>query len=437
MQNMLKNIIFYSIIKEKVKFYLNPHTTLYYYNPPYISRPLVKKSLKKWAKKLETAVIIAEYNPFHNGHKYLADKARELGFTHIAAVMSGSFTQRGEAALLSKFDRARAALLSGVDLVAELPVTCAVSSAERFARGGVYIADSLGADALLFGSECGDLKQLLLTVDLLNDEKTDRLIKENLTKGMTYAAARHSALKDAAGGDVPSDPNDNLGIEYISAIKKLHSNLTPIAVKREGAGHDSPVSLGNSCSASYIRESVLKGNIQKIKPFMPELSFEILEKSAAEGKIADFKRLHTALLYKLRTMEVEDFARLPDISEGLENRLFSAARTAADYNDFLFSVKSKRYTLSRIRRIAVNALLGITKSDYQITPDYIRILGLNDRGAEILKSPAVKLPVVTKPTLLKNNPLFKIEARAADIFGLAFKNPQKCGTDFTNGIIKF
>ena len=389
--------------------------------------------------------IVAEFNPFHNGHKYIVDTLKANGENTITAVMSESFVQRGECACMSPYERTKAALLNGVDLVLSLPVPYATASAERFALGGVTVLGSMGCiDVLGFGSECGDVECLTKCAKVITAEEFSPLLENRLSEGLSFPTARQKALRDmygAAFADALSSPNDLLGVEYIKAIDKNKFPIKPIAIKRVGVSHDSNEVSVNFCSASAIRSFLKNGN--EIKEFMPEESFEILNEAVLSGNApADFTKLENAILYKLRTMSIDDFKKIPDVSEGLEYRFFEAVRNSVTLTEILEKVKTKRYTHSRLRRIVLCALLGITEEYTDIPVPYVRVLGFNEKGAEVLKQAknTATLPIVTKSSDIKYldenaKKIFELECKARDIFSLCLPVPQVCGKEMTDKLI--
>ena len=289
--------------------------------------------------------IICEFNPFHKGHKYLIDTIKKNG-GDVICVMSGSYVQRGECAVYSKSDRAKTALENGADLVIELPTELSTLSAQGFAEAGNALLEATGVcDTIAFGAECGDVRELLKIAGEIKNRDSE--IKAELEKGVSYPTAR----KNAVASPLLDTPNNILAIEYLSC-----TSLKPFCVKRIGKGHDSD---DKEYSASEIRKT--------------------LDKSS----IADIYNIERAILAKLRTMNAEDFALIDDVSEGLENRIGQAVKTAGSLDELYESVKTKRYTHSRIRRIVLRAFLGIDKSTPKM-PLYIRILGFNTRGEELL-----------------------------------------------------
>jgi len=386
--------------------------------------------------------IVSEYNPFHSGHKYHIEKTRENGATHIVAVMSGNFVQRGECAVFEKHSRAAAALANGVDLVLELPIAFATATARTFARGAVFILNSLGCiNELSFGSECGDVKALAEVSQALNSEKIQAVLRSGLDEGMTFAAAREAAVRELLGekADILKCPNDTLAVEYISAIYDMKSSIIPFAVKREGAGHDSKQVEKGFCSASMIREQLLCGKTENIFLPSPEIYMSEIKNSRAP---VNYNTLERAILCRLRTMSAQEIAQAPDISEGIENRIFNAVRSSSSLEELYCMAKTKRYPLARIRRIVLHCFLGITALDSRDNPPYIRVLGMNESGMEILREARSKasLPLIMRAGDIERlddyaRRTFELECRAADIFSLAMPNPLPCGTEQTGNVI--
>ena len=384
---------------------------------------------------MKISSLICEYNPFHNGHKYIIEKMRENGSDIIIACMSGNFTQRGDLAVFDKYSRTRTALENGIDLVIELPVTYACATAEKFAFGGVYTLNSVGCtDAIYFGSECGDIDSLKETADILQSPELSDKIKYHLSLGQTFAKARENAVAEISeiSADILKSPNNILGIEYIKALNKLNSPISPKTIQRIGSEHDSTITTQNFASASLIRQMIYENNTDYFN-YIPQKNIP---------EIHQLSKLETAFLYKLRTMSIEDFANLPDISEGLENRLYSAVKNACSIEEILQTVKTKRYTLARLRRILLHAFLNISRKDCDILPQYIKILGFTQNGKNILRimRDTATLPVIMRYSDVKKlSPtaqyLYEIENRCDDIYALSSETPSKCGNNMTSNII--
>lgn len=389
--------------------------------------------------------IVAEFNPFHNGHKYLIDSIKNNGENTVTVVMSESFVQRGECACVSPNARTRMALECGADLVISLPVPYATASAERFALGGLSVLGGLGCvDALAFGSESNNAEMLKKCADVLVSEKLSEALEKYLNEGVSFPVARQKAVEETNGKEIAeilSSPNNILGVEYIKAINKLGLNMDINPITREGVAHDSEEVNGAFCSASAIRD-MLENN-QSPDVFLPEESLNILNEEIKNQKApASYSKLETAILYRLRSMSVEDFKALPDVSEGLEYRLFDAVKTSLCLEEILEKVKTKRYTHSRIRRIIVCAFLGVKKDDVMAPVPFIRVLGFNEKGAKILKKAkeTATLPIVTKSSEInalgeKAKRVFELECFARDMFSLALPVRDEFGKEMTDKLI--
>ena len=378
--------------------------------------------------------IIAEFNPFHNGHQALLQKAKETG--EVVCVMSGNFVQRGDLAIADKRLRAKAALAGGADLVLELPVVYAMSTAQNFALGGVAALAAAGCDTLMFGSECADFKKLTDAAERLESDDYRQTLSELLASGLGFAAARDVA---ASLGDLLKGANDNLAIEYIAAAKRLGVAFTFVPFARKGVSHDEKAPDGQFASASFLREKLLAGDRAFCKAYMPAYSLDPIR----ENEIADIGRLERAILAVLRQKTKEEIARLPDISEGIENRIFSAIRVATSVEELYNTVKTKRYSFSRVRRLILSAFLGVDDRFFLKKPPYIRVLGMNDTGETIVRDRAKNSLI---PLLLRAGEaealssdakqLLLWEAAASDLFSLGTKTPRPCGEDYTAKIIK-
>ncbi|MGN0687651.1 MAG: nucleotidyltransferase family protein [Oscillospiraceae bacterium] len=377
---------------------------------------------------MKTAAVICEYNPFHYGHRYQLDKTRELGATHIVAVMSGNFTQRGDAAVFDKYSRARTAIENGADLVLELPTWFSLSSAEGFARGAVGIIEALGCVELLsFGSECGDIAALKEAAGASEYVLHTDEFSERMRQGASFPMALAKTVLDYYTQDVYevlSSPNNTLGVEYIKALDDIGSAIQPVTIRRDGADHDSDEEAERFASASLIRKRILGG--EDYSAFAPVVS----------EPTADIRRLETAILAKLRSMRPSDFDSVYDAAQGLGERLYKAVRRACSLDELYFLAKTKRYTLARIRRAVLCSFLEIDKKLLCEPPAYIRILGMNGRGREILAAAQCGLPIdASLKALMKQSREAHrqgaMEERWGDIYSLAFEKPRRCGYEFT------
>lgn len=386
--------------------------------------------------------IICEYNPFHNGHLYHIRETRKNGATHIVAVMSGNFVQRGDTAIMDKLERARLAVRSGADLVIELPVQYCLSSAEKFAEGAVWLLDSLGAvDEISFGSECGDTEKLskaLSTIEAVALNRSDE-IRDIMEKGYTYPRALSAVISgvDEAAASIVSEPNNLLAIEYMRALKRFSSPIKPFTIKRKIASHDGVTANDGFASASYIRGKISAGHgAELIREFTTSIWTDAVSQAVRNGETADISRLERIILYKLRTSSAKEISEISDVGQGLENRLYGA-RMAGSLEELLFTVKTKRYTMARIRRILLSLLIGVTKGDMTHLPPYGRILAINERGREILSAAKGKarLPYATSISKLsQKNSIAKrfaeLEIRASDVYGLALETVTSAQKDY-------
>ncbi len=382
--------------------------------------------------------IIAEFNPLHSGHKYIIDCARGESGNTVVAVISGNFVQRGDTAVISKSKRAEAALLCGVDIVAELPVLWSMSTAQNFALGGVWQLYALGCDEIVFGSECGDIEKLMSAAEILCSDRFNTLVCERVATGITFAAARQSAAEELGiEAGLLQNPNDNLGIEYICAAKRLNINIGFRAVKRVGAGHDSNQIKGGYVSASFIRQRLTSGEIGFAERYMPSELRGLIN----ADNISDIGRIERAILAVLRTKTEEELKNLPDISEGIENKMMFSLRVADQLDTLYNMIKTKRYTMARVRRLVLSAFLGLDKRFFMTTPPYVRLLGFSPDGAAHLKHTPSFSPIITRASQIKEldnaaKEVFETECRATDLYALTFEKANVCGAEYSAKLLK-
>ena len=381
---------------------------------------------------MTVAGVIAEYNPFHRGHAWqLGEIRRRLGAdAGIVVCMSGNFVQRGDFAVLNKHARAEMALAGGVDLVLELPTPWACAGAERFAQGGVAALAGAGVVThLAFGSECGDLELLSAAADVLEDPVYDAGLVRFTGEGMTFAAARQAAAgvllerrgKGAAVGCL-TRPNDILAVEYLLALRG--TGLQPMALPRIGAAHDSREE-NEYPSASAVRETLRRGG--DWREMLPEASVRILSREIEAGRAPVFlENCQRAVLARLRPMGEEDFLPYDGGNEGLYHRFYSVVHSAVSVEEILQAAKTKRYPLARLRRMLLQSYLGVPQAAQGETPPYLRVLGANGQGRELLgrMRKEASLPVVTKPGHVRRlgaeaQRIFDLEARCTDLYVLA------------------
>lgn len=352
---------------------------------------------------MKTVGIIVEYNPFHNGHKYHIEKTKELtGAQGVVALMSGNFVQRGEPALCDKYTRAKSALLGGADLVVELPCLYSCQSAEYFAKGAVEILEAMKCDFISFGMEEDNLQKLQKIAKKM--QNPDYNFKQKIDTFLKSGDSYPKAIAKATGSDAINTPNNILAIEYLKAIK----TMTPIGIKRQGSEHD------GKGSASDIRAKLLSE--ENIESLVPKTTYDILK----TAKLVDKDALNAIVLYKLRSMSAEEISLLPDVTEGLENRIKEACNKALTLEELLELVKTKRYTMARLRRICTNALLGIKKTDLGQNPQYIKVLGMNNTGMKIIDKlkKDCPLPLIVKTADADMCNMLKRDLWASDIYSI-------------------
>lgn len=379
---------------------------------------------------MKTAGIICEYNPFHRGHAWQIAEARRLlgAETAVVCAMSGSFVQRGDFAAVRAYARAEAAVRGGADLVLELPLPWAISSAEGFARGGVMTLAATGlVDTLVFGSECGDAASLRHAAEALLREDFPAVLRGELAKGLSFAAARESAARALIGddADVLACPNDILGVEYCKALIESGSSIAPLALLRRAVGHDEGAAEGYA-SASYIRALLVRG--EDASAYMTEESAVIYEREKKAGRApVMMANVERAILARLRAMGEEDFALYDSGNEGLYRRFAEAAHTAPSIDALLGAVKTKRYAYARLRRMLLAAYLGVTAADMPRRMPYLRVLSFNERGRAVLKrmKRTAHAPVLIKSADVRAlgeqaQRLFSLTARAEDQYVLAY-----------------
>ncbi len=356
--------------------------------------------------------IICEYNPLHLGHqKQLQAVRREFGpDCGIVCLMSGNYVQRGQPAVLDKSVRAEAAVLSGADLVLELPLTVSLSSAEGFAAGGVRILSPI-CDGLCFGAETGDRDSLMGTAQALLSPRFSGFLREGLDRGLSFPAARQQALANMGLSDaLVSQPNDILGVEYCKAILSQGSHLVPYPIHRPGSYHASEADAENP-SATALRRRMLNG--ESWLEYVPQEARAVFRDAPLHSLAAGER----AVLSLLRTMTEEEFQALPFGSEGLWRKFMHACRQRNSLENILVAVKSKRYTRTRLDRMAMCAALGLTHQDMEQPPPYTRVLAFNHKGRAILKDVKGRAPLLHAGEAVCH-PYWEIEQRAQDLYAL-------------------
>lgn len=401
--------------------------------------------------------IVSEYNPFHNGHLMHLQKSKELTHTDFTiAVMSGNFVQRGDTSIVDKWTKAEMALKSGVDLVIELPTLYAISSAENFADGAIKILNSLGiVDYVSFGSEIGEITPLDDVASVLYKEPKEfsSLIIRQLRSGLSYPKARELAIQMYFGSsqkytDVLENPNNILGIEYLKSLKRLKSPITPITLKRKYSDYNSNDIKSGIASATAIRTMLQKGkNIHYVVPYE---TYELLEEKKKYGQIIPSLSIFSKeIIYTLRKMTLSEIATLPDVSEGLENKIKAAANTSNNLEELILKIKSKRYTQSRIQRILLYALLNISEKDITMSKKqmpYIRVLGFNKNGKKIISAIANQNPklqiIVSVKKFMENNTdkhlhtMISKDIFSSNVYTLGYEYNSTANLDYTHKVVE-
>ena len=407
--------------------------------------------------------IIAEYNPFHNGHSYhIQNTKAQTGADFVVAVMTGNFTQRGNTSVINKWEKAKMALNGDADLVIELPTIYSISSAENFASGAVKILNELGiVDTISFGMEANDVSTLNNIANVLVNESPEykTILEHELGKGNSFPKARENALMMYLNdikryANVVKGSNNILAIEYLKALKKQKSSIVPFGVKREKVYYNSTKIIDEYASATGIRNLLLHNQLEEVRKVMPSKSYSILLNNLRQGTyVLDIIAYNDEIIYKLRSMTVKQIANLPDVSEGLEYLIKDVSNKTNNLIELINGIKSKRYTQTRIQRILLYALLGITKKDMEmskkITP-YIRVLGCSEKGKILLSQINSKAKVITslKKYEVSNknkrfcigkqkalNRMLEIDKTATDIYTIGYKKDSKAGLDYTKGLI--
>lgn len=374
--------------------------------------------------------VVGEFNPFHLGHfDHFTQSHAQLGQEDapVVCVMSGDFVQRGGPAVFDKHARAETAARCGADLVFELPLPWCCASAEKFAMGAVGLLDSLGVVThLSFGSEAGDLAPLTALAIAASEPENIEKIKAQMTEGMSFAAAREKVLHTVLGKEskLLQTPNNVLAVEYLKALFAYESKMIPITTARTGAQHDSISDDGSFRSASQLRAMMEAG--EDISAFVPEEARAMPGEQMAAGRgPVTMATMEEAILSRLRMRKPEDFAALPDATEGLDNRLYKAVCSEYSVEAVLSAVKTKRYPLSRLRRMVMCAALGIRGDMGQGRVPYARLLASTERGRGLLKEIEKHIPVITKPAAAKEldgeaRKIFELTAAARDFYVLGY-----------------
>lgn len=368
--------------------------------------------------------IISEFNPFHNGHKYLFDTARAEGAEAIVCVMSGNSVQRGEVALIDKYKRAEMALTQGADLVLELPFPFSSASAERFAAAGVSIASEF-AHTIYFGSESGNIDALRSAAAICTSDGFVDEYKNMLESGTGTARAYFDLIEKKTGCKYLS--NDILGIEYIKAALRLNLDISFSTTSRIGGAYaSSEIADGNLQSASAIRALISQGDFDKAREYMPSECYDILSKAISDGNVTDTSKLDTAIKLYFSMCDPAYISKCAECDMGIASRICSAAKECAS-GDIIDLLRTKRYTDARLRRAMLFSLIGVLEGDFAVLPKYTNLLAANARGRELLatKRKDAKMVVLAKAADIPNNAeaqrQAELSAKLDALFALALK----------------
>lgn len=388
-----------------------------------------------------TCGIVCEYNPFHNGHMYHIQKTKSEGAAFTACVMSGNFVQRGECAVIDKWQRALSAIKGGADIVLDLPIPWAVASAENFARGSVYILSAFGIDMLSFGSETEDKELLQLCANATENENVAALIRKYMSEGMNYPSALSEAVAEHYGENakkVISSPNSTLGVEYIKQLEIYAPDKDFLPVRRFGTDHDSENISDGFASASKIRSMVS----DDVSSLVPGFVNEMLRKNTEDGSLHTLSKAERAILSSLREMPKEEYTCYVTDDSGLASRIFEAVKGAKSLNELYEKAKSKNFTHARVRREVLNLYLRIPRDMCHKEPPYIKILAANERGLSLISKAKENsdLPLVTKHADRERisdfgKAVYDLQCTSTDKFSLMCDNIRPCGEEQRNSMI--
>lgn len=383
--------------------------------------------------------IISEYNPFHFGHLYhLNESISQTDTDFKVAIISGNFVQRGEPSIINKWKKAKVALSAGFDLVLELPTLYAISSAENFANGSIKIADQIKSNYISFGTESGDLEKLKKLSSLINKNEKEYIanVKEKIAEGLSYPKSQELVIDEMFGDEFLGvcKPNNILGLEYLKSLNAISSNITPITVKRDFDKSSS------SDVRALLRTSGFK--IEDLKNSIPDFSYEVLAENIENGNaVLSLKAFEKEIIYILRTIDNKKLMNIPDVPENMLSNLKKIACSTNSLDELITALKNKSITQARIQRILLYILLGITKSDMElskrITP-YVRVLGMSENGKKILSDISKDINVITSvkafekicddSDLLR---MLEIDKKATDIYTLAYSKNSVANLDYT------
>ena len=383
--------------------------------------------------------IISEYNPFHFGHLYhLNESISQTNADFKVAIISGNFVQRGEPSIINKWAKAKVALSAGFDLVLELPTLYAISSAENFANGSIKIADQIGSDFVSFGTESGDLEKLKKLSSLINKNEKEYIarVKEKIADGFSYPKSQELVIDEMFGDEFSGvcKPNNILGLEYLKSLDAISSDIVPITVKRDFEKSSS------SDVRALLRTSGF--NVEDLRGMIPYFSYDVLSENIENGNaVLSLRTFEKEIIYILRTIDSEKLKDIPDVPENMLSNLKKIACSTNSLDELITALKNKSITQARIQRILLYVLLGITKSDMElskrITP-YVRVLGMSEFGKKILSEISKDVNVVTSVKSFEKScddsdllRMLEIDKMATDVYTLAYANGSVANLDYT------
>lgn len=385
--------------------------------------------------------IVCEFNPFHNGHKYLIDTVKGENDI-VVAVMSGNFVQRGEPAIFSKEIRTKAALVSGVDIVLELPLIYATASAEYFAFNAVKILSDFGCDKIAFGTENTNVNSLDRAVDILMQEAFDEQVMKYYEDGVSFPVARQMAFdKFNVDCDI-STPNNILAIEYVKAIRKLKAKIEPITVNRQGAGYNDTNAVDNFASATHIRQMIY--NNEDFVKYIPDYLLTLYNDAIKNGEYVSKDKFDLAAFTIMRSRLNETMTDIANMGEGFDNRIKSAVKSNTELSKLYDEIKTKRYTHTRVKRAILSTILDVKNADLEIIPPYCRVLGFNTKISkqmgELAKNCAIPFVAVYSDILNlaseNANRVFELENKSTDFYNLILHNSASCSAEMKFSPIK-
>ncbi len=386
-------------------------------------------------ESMKAVGIVVEYNPFHNGHAYHLTQAKKVAKADIViAVMSGTFLQRGEPAMVDKWTRTKMALAGGVDIVIELPYVYSTAPATDFAKGAISLLTAVGCDSFAFGSEDGSIQPFLNTFELIDNNRTeyDALIKDSLKTGASYPKSLYYAYEQltqkfpAPYIDL-AQPNNILGFHYLEAARTLNSNIQPLTIPRIAAGyHDALKEDAPIASATGIRKALATtSSLQSVQKVVPEASFDYLaDWHRHYKKFASWEAFWPLLQFTIMRHTTSELTRYAEVTEGIENAIMKAANSSSSFNSFMEKIKSKRYTWTRLQRMITHIYTGFTKEQLHSfeAPSFIRLLGMSETGQAYIgkRKKDIELPLISRVAAAKDA-MLAIDIHAAELYNLSIE----------------